>query len=195
MNNTLQYYNEHADSFTVDTQQSDMTEKYAPFLNRIKAGGHIMDLGCGSGRDSAQFLVRGYKVTSVDGSEELCRIAEAHTGRKVHHMLFDEIPWQKQFDGVWACASLLHCTIEELPGILQKVSNSLKPDGVLYLSFKYGDFAGWRNGRYFTNLTEQTLQKLIDALPELHIKEMYKTGDVRPGRERDRWLSAIVEKR
>lgn len=195
MNNTLQYYNEHADSFTVDTQQSDMTEKYAPFLNRIKAGGHIMDLGCGSGRDSAQFLVRGYKVTSVDGSEELCRIAEAHTGRKVHHMLFDEIPWQKQFDGVWACASLLHCTIEELPGILQKVSNSLKPDGVLYLSFKYGDFAGWRNGRYFTNLTEQTLQKLIDALPELHIKEMYKTGDVRPGRERDRWLIAIVEKR
>ncbi len=195
MNNTLQYYNEHADSFTADTQQSDMTEKYAPFLSCVKAGGHIMDLGCGSGRDSAQFLARGYKVTSVDGSEELCRIAEQHTGRKVHHMLFDEIPWQNQFDGVWACASLLHCTMEELPGILQKVSSSLKPGGVLYLSFKYGDFAGWRNGRYFTNITEETLQKLIDTLPELHIKEMYKTGDVRPGRESELWLNAIVGKR
>ena len=195
MNNTLQYYNEHADSFTADTQTSDMTERYAPFLSRVKPGGHILDLGCGSGRDSAQFLARGYKVTSVDGSEELCRIAEAHTGQKVYHMLFDEIIWQNQFDGVWACASLLHCTMEDLPGILQKVSDSLKPGGVLYLSFKYGDFAGWRNGRYFTNLTEQTLQKLINTVPELHLETMWITGDVRPGREHELWLNAIARKR
>ena len=195
MNNTLQYYNEHAELFTADTQSSDMTEKYAPFLSRVKPGGHILDLGCGSGRDSAKFLQLGYTVTSVDGSEELCRIAEAHTGQPVHHMLFDEISWHNEFDGVWACASLLHCTMEELPTVLQKVSDSLKNGGVLYLSFKYGDFAGWRNGRYFTNLTEDTLQKLIDTIPELHVKETYKTGDVRPGREDEQWLNAIVKKR
>ena len=195
MNNTLQYYNEHAELFTADTQSSDMTEKYAPFLNRLPDGAHILDLGCGSGRDSAKFLQMGYIVTSVDGSEELCRIAEAHTGQTVHHMLFDEISWRNKFDGVWACASLLHCTMEELPAILQKVSDSLKPGGVLYLSFKYGDFAGWRNGRYFTNLTEETLQKLMDTNPELCIKETYKTGDVRPGRENEQWLNAIVKKR
>ena len=195
MNNTLQYYNEHADSFTADTQTSDMTERYAPFLSRVKPGGHILDLGCGSGRDSAQFLARGYNVTSVDGSEKLCRIAETHTGQKVHHMLFDEIPWQNEFDGVWACASLLHCTADELPDILQKVSDSLKPGGVLYLSFKYGDFAGWRNGRYFTNLTEQTLQKLINTVPKLHLETMWTTGDVRPGREHEMWLNIIAGKR
>ena len=195
MNNTLQYYNEHAELFTADTQSSDMTEKYAPFLNHLPDGAHILDLGCGSGRDSAKFLQMGYTVTSVDGSEELCRIAEAHTGQTVHHMLFDEITWQNEFDGVWACASLLHCTMEELPAILQKVSDSLKNGGVLYLSFKYGSFAGWRNGRYFTNLTEETLQKLIDTIPELHVKETYKTGDVRPGREDEQWLNAIVEMR
>ena len=195
LNNTLQYYNEHADCFTADTQTSDMTEKYAPFLSRVKPGGHILDLGCGSGRDSAQFLARGYQVTSMDGSAELCRIAEAYTGHKVHNILFDEIAWQNEFDGVWACASLLHCTMDELPGVLQKVSRSLKSDGVLYVSFKYGDFAGWRNGRYFTNLTEAALQKLIDMAPELRIIEVYKTGDVRPGREHELWLNAIVEKR
>ena len=194
MNNTLQYYNEHAESFTADTQTSDMTEKYAPFLSRVKPGGHILDLGCGSGRDSAKFLQMGYTVTSVDGSEELCRIAEAHTGQTVHYMLFDEIPWQNQFDGVWACASLLHCTMEELPHVLQKVANSLKAGGVLYLSFKYGDFEGMRNGRYFTNLTEESLQKLIADMPELSIEKMYQTGDVRPGREHELWLNAITIK-
>ena len=85
--------------------------------------------------------------------------------------------------------------MEELPAILQKVSDSLKSGGVLYLSFKYGDFAGWRNGRYFTNLTEETLQKLMDTNPELCIKETYKTGDVRLRRENELWLNAIVEKR
>lgn len=194
MNNTLQYYNEHAELFTADTQSSDMTEKYAPFLNRLSDGAHIMDLGCGSGRDSAKFLQMGYTVTSVDGSEELCRIAEAHTGQTVHYMLFDEIPWQNQFDGVWACASLLHCTMEELPHVLQKVANSLKAGGVLYLSFKYGDFEGMRNGRYFTNLTEESLQKLIADMPELSIEKMYQTGDVRPGREHELWLNAITIK-
>ena len=195
MNHTLQYYNQHAENFTADTQNSDMTEKYAPFINRIKPGGHILDLGCGSGRDSAQFLSRGYTVTSVDGSEELCRIAAQHIGQSVHHMLFNEINWQNQFDGIWACASLLHCTLDELPDILQKTADSLKPGGTMYLSFKYGDFTGMRNGRYFTDLTETSLQKLIDNIPELNIVETYITGDVRPGREHEKWLNAIVGKK
>ena len=136
MNETLQYYNDHAADFTADTQQSDMSERYVSFLSRVKDGGHILDLGCGAGRDSAQFLHRGYQVTAVDGSEELCRIAEIFIGQKVYHMYFQDITWQKQFDGVWACSSLLHCTFDELPDILQKVSDSLKDNGILYLSFK-----------------------------------------------------------
>ena len=194
MNETLQYYNEHAADFTADTQQSDMSERYVPFLSRVKAGGHILDLGCGAGRDSAQFLQRGYQVTAVDGSEELCRIAEAFIGQNVHHMYFQDIAWQKQFDGVWACSSLLHCTMDELPEILQKVSNSLKENGILYLSFKYGDFSGMRNGRYFTNLTEESLNALLEKIPSLQLVEISINGDVRPGREQEMWLSAIVEK-
>ena len=163
MNDTLQYYNEHAAEFVQDTQNSDMHEKYEPFLSRVVLGGHILDLGCGSGRDSAEFIKRGYQVTAMDGSEQLCRIAEAYIGQQVHHMYFQDIGWQNAFDGVWACSSLLHCTIAELPEILQKVSDSLKDNGVLYISFKYGDFAGWRNGRYFTNLTEDSTHPAFDA--------------------------------
>ena len=194
MNETLQYYNEHAADFTADTQQSDMSERYVSFLSRVKDGGHILDLGCGAGRDSAQFLKRGYQVTAVDGSEELCRIAENFIGQKVYHMYFQDITWQKQFDGVWACSSLLHCTIEELPDILQKVSDSLKDNGILYVSFKYGDFSGVRNGRYFTNLTEKSLNILLSKIPSLQLVETSINGDVRLGREQEMWLSAIIEK-
>jgi len=194
MNNTLQYYNTHAVDFTQDTQSTDMSEKYAPFLSRIPSGGHILDLGCGAGRDTKAFLEMGYRVTAVDGSEELCRIASAFTGQMVHQMLFADMAWHKEFDGVWACSSLLHCSLEELPDILQKVSDSLKANGVLYVSFKYGDYAGWRNGRYFTNLTEQTLGKLLEQIPSLRLAETSVTGDVRPGREQELWLNAIVEK-
>lgn len=194
MNDTLQYYNEHAVDFTQDTQTSDMRDKYAPFLSRVVPGGHILDLGCGSGRDSAAFIKRGYRVTAVDGSEELCRIAEAHIGQRVECMLFQDIAWQNEFDGVWACSSLLHCTMEELPDILQKVSDSLKESGILYVSFKYGDFAGWRNGRYFTNLTEESFAELLSKVPSLHLLETSINGDVRPGREHELWLNAIVQK-
>ena len=194
MNETLQYYNDHAADFTADTQQSDMSELYVSFLSRVKDGGHILDLGCGAGRDSAQFLHRGYQVTAVDGSEELCRIAEIFIGQKVYHMYFQDITWQKQFDGVWACSSLLHCTFDELPDILQKVSDSLKDNGILYLSFKYGDFSGMRNGRYFTNLTEESLNILLSKIPSLQLVETSINGDVRPGREQEMWLSAIIEK-
>ena len=195
MNDTLQYYNEHAAEFVQDTQNSDMHEKYEPFLSCVVLGGHILDLGCGSGRDSAEFIKRGYQVTAMDGSEQLCRIAEAYIGQQVHHMYFQDIGWQNAFDGVWACASLLHCTIAELPEILQKVSDSLKDNGVLYISFKYGDFAGWRNGRYFTNLTEDSLKALLETVPTLHLTQTSVTGDVRPGRQNELWLNAIVEKR
>ena len=194
MNETLQYYNTHASEFTADTQDCDMSEKYLPFLSRIRSGGHILDLGCGSGRDSDQFMQRGYQVTAMDGSEEMCRVASELTGLNVQHMLFQDIAWKNEFDGIWACSSLLHCHKDELPEILQKVADSLKAQGTLYVSFKYGDFEGARNGRYFTNLTEESLAELLSAIPELKIVETSITGDVRPGREHELWLNVIIAK-
>ncbi len=194
MKNTLQYYNEHAEEFVKDTQQSDMHERYELFLQRVIAGGHILDLGCGSGRDSAAFLKLGYQVTAVDGSEELCRIAEEYIGKKVQHMLFEDISWQETFDGVWASASLLHCTDADLPIILQKIANSLKQGGILFASFKYGDFVGWVNGRFYTNYSEESFAQTLAQVPSLKLVHTAINGDVRPGRSHELWLNAIVEK-
>ena len=194
MNNTLQYYNEHAELFTADTQASDMTEKYAPFLNRLPDGAHILDLGCGSGRDSAKFLQMGYTVTSVDGSEELCRIAEAHTGQTVHHMLFDEINWHNKFDGVWACASILHVEKKQLPEIIKKIAIATKKGGIVYTSFKYGEFEGIRNGRFFTYLTEESFGEILRSVSDLAIEKLWISADVRAERGEERWLNIVLRK-
>ena len=64
-------------------------------------------------------------------------------------MLFQELQEKEKYDGIWACASILHVPKIELADILQKMCNAVKVDGVIYISFKYGNFEGEQNGRFF----------------------------------------------
>ena len=111
------------------------------------------------------------RVDAADGSAELCRMATELTGIQVKQMLFEELSTVEQYDGIWACASILHLPRKELGGILQKISDALKPGSVLYSSFKYGDFGGIRRGRYFPDLTEDSLAGLMAEVPSLQIVE------------------------
>lgn len=191
---TLTYYNTHAQSFTGDTLEVKFTAVQDGFLKYLKPGSLILDFGCGSGRDTRYFLSRGYRVEAIDGSEEMVRIASQNTGIEVKHMLFEELNETEKYDGIFACASILHVPYSELPNILQRISAALKPDGVFYTSFKYGDFEGERNGRYFTDMTEDRFDELLQKIPSLHIIEQYISEDVRPGRSNEKWLNMILRK-
>ena len=85
-----------------------MQNLYDKFEIYLKSGDKILDLGCGSGRDSKYFLSKGYDVVSVDGSIEICRLAEKYIGKYVRNIFFDELDYVNEFDAVWASASLLH---------------------------------------------------------------------------------------
>jgi hypothetical protein len=50
-----------------------------------------------------------------------------------------EIEYQNEFDGVWACASLLHVPRKEIDDVLERIILALRPEGICYLSFKEGD--------------------------------------------------------
>ena len=78
------------------------------FLACLPAGAAILDFGCGSGRDAKAFLELGFSVEASDGSEELCRRASELTGIPVKRMLFSELSAADRYDGIWACASILH---------------------------------------------------------------------------------------
>lgn len=191
---TLDYYNDNARQFVSQTQSVNMASIQDRFLGRMRAGGHILDFGCGSGRDAKYFLSEGFTVTAADGSEEICREASQYTGLQVRRLLFTELDETGIYDGIWACASILHAPSSELPEIFRRMERALKHGGILYVSFKYGTFEGERNGRYFTDMTEESFGALLRAFPGLEVEEQWITGDARPGRENEKWLNAILRK-
>lgn len=125
---------------------------------------------------------------------ELCRAASEYTGIHVKQMLFQELTEVEKYDGIWACASILHVKKAELPDIIRKMSLATKENGIIYVSFKYGDYEGERNGRYFTDMTEISMKELLAAFPELVVEKQWVTDDVRAGRGDERWLNMILGK-
>lgn len=192
-NKTLEYYNQNAASFVQGSRNVDFTDTQEKFL-RVLRGKKVLDFGCGSGRDAKYFIEAGLEVTAIDGSEELCKIASAYTGIPVRQMLFQEFDELDEYDGIWACSSILHLPKGELKSVLLKMIRALRKNGVIYTSFKYGDFEGERNGRVFTDFTEGSFNNFMKDLEEIVIEEQWITGDVRPGREEEKWLNLLLRK-
>lgn len=191
---TLNYYNQNADSFIQGTVSVDFSQVQDKFLERLNEGDYILDFGCGSGRDTKYFLKKGMVVDAIDGSVNLCKLASEYTGIKVRNILFQELDEQEKYDGIWACASILHLTKEELSVVLDKMIAALKKNGIIYTSFKYGDFEGERNGRYFTDFTDKSFKEFIENVAGVEIVEYWITGDVRHGRGEEKWLNIILQK-
>ena len=159
---TRAYYAAHAREFADATAALDMTEIYRPFVDRLSKGAHVLDAGCGSGRDTRAFLQMGFRVTSFDISPELVRLATAHSGHFCHVLAFQDMEFHRKFHGIWACASLLHVSRNEMPKVLEHFARALKPGGVLYVSLKQGD--GERvvaDGRFFSYFRSQEFQALL----------------------------------
>lgn len=194
MNRTLSYYNDNAERYIQDTADVEFSETQDYFLNKLHLGAIILDFGCGSGRDAKYFIEQGFTVDATDGSTELCAKASELAGIDVKCMLFQELDENNKYDGIWACSSILHLPKNELKVVLEKMSSALKSNGVIYTSFKYGEFEGERNGRYFIDFTEETFRTFIKGFPELEIEELWITGDVRIGRGEERWLNIILRK-
>ena len=191
---TLDYYNKNASGFAETTIDVDFYDTQKHFQNLLPEQGCILDFGCGSGRDTKYFLSQNFKVDAIDGSGELCRIASDYTGIKVKKMLFKELEEIEKYDGIWACSSILHLSKNELKAVFGKMIKALKRDGIIYTSFKYGDFEGERNGRYFTDFTEEKFNKFVQNIEKVKLKEEWITCDVRPGRGEEKWLNLILQK-
>lgn len=191
---TIDYYNKNAKEYAQKTFDVDMSKLCDIFLKELKQGTQILDLGCGSGRDSKYFLSHGFDVYPVDGSKELCKIASQNIGIEVEELLFDELDFYKEFDGVWACASLLHVPMSELPVILAKIHQALRDDGVFFTCFKYGEGEEVREGKHYTDLTEEALQKLLQE-QNFEVIDVFVTGDSIKDRDETKWVNAIGKRK
>lgn len=188
---TLAFYEENAQAFIADTVDSSMGEILARFLAEIPAGGRVLDWGCGSGRDSLAMVKAGYRVDAVDASPAMCAAAHALTGLDVACASFGELVAREAYDGIWASASLLHVARRDMPLVFSVAACALKPGGVLYCSFKLGDFEGMRAGRRYTDMTEPLLRDALRTCPALALERIWESGDVRPGRDTERWLNCL----
>jgi SAM-dependent methyltransferase len=186
---TIDYYDNNSDKFVSSTVDVEFSSLQKTFAAKLPAHGRILDLGCGSGRDSLAFKNLGFMVDAIDGSTEMVKAASELTGLPVVQALFDEYEPHKLYDGIWACSSLLHVPADALISLISKYAASLKLGGVFYLSFKLGTWEGMRNGRWFTDLDEEKFRALISHIPTLEIASFDITSDVRPGREDEKWLN------
>lgn len=191
---TIDYYNKNAEYYFNHTKDVDMQNIYIEFEKRIKQGAYILDVGCGSGRDSKYFLQNGYKVDAIDGSEGLCKLASEYLGINVECKRFNEIKICNQYDAIWACASLLHISMEELKCVYFNLFDGLKSNGIFYSSFKYGNNEEEVDGKFYNNMNEDKIGKLLsnsDSIKEITIFYNYEK---RSETFTQKWINLIVQK-
>lgn len=206
MNQTILYYDINAEKFCRETKNVDMSfcrDKFLTFLeqkndilgirdiDRLKV--HILDAGCGSGRDAKAFLDAGYQVTALDASTKMCDEAAKLLKQQVFCVRFQEMEFKQEFDGIWACASLLHVSYIEINDVIKRLWNALKQGGILYSSFKYGE--GRRNvkGRIFYDYKESALEGLM-INNHFCIEDLFITQDVRENRKEEQWINVLARK-
>ena len=188
----MKYYSEHSQEYIENTKDANMKNLYSFFERYIPSNAQkIMDLGFGSGRDSLYFKSKGYEVLSLDPTLEFCEYGKS-IGLNVECKKAEEIDYINVFDGIWACASLLHVDSNNLKDVFKRCFRSLTKDGVMYCSFKYGTFEGIRNERHFVDVNEETIKEYTEKT-RFKIVETLITYDVRPNRE-DKWLNVILTK-
>ena len=191
---TIEYYNQRSEQFTSTTVDLEFSDIQDRFLKYLPEGSLILDYGCGAGRDSRYFIQKGYSVEAIDGSAEMVRIASKTAGIPVKQMLFGDLEETEKYDGIWACASILHVPFAQMADIYNRMYRALKENGILYVSYKYGDFEGLRNSRYFTDFTEEKFADFLKTVPALTVLEQWVSGDARPGRSEEKWLNAVLRK-
>jgi SAM-dependent methyltransferase len=172
-----------------------MSSQYSLFLPYLPKGASILDAGCGSGRDSLHFLEQGYKVEAFDNSSAMVEHARALTGLAVRKLSFAELDYDSTFDGIWACASLLHVPRVELGFVFGLLHRALKPKGLLYCSFKDREADFSQGGRDFSCFTSDSFKLFLSDLTVFELIELKYSQDVREGRGNERWLNILLARK
>jgi SAM-dependent methyltransferase len=189
---TFDYYEQHADEFAQRTRDIDLSPLYEEFLPLLPPGGLILDAGCGTGRDSAVFVQRGFQVLAFDASKAMVDIASKRLGRPVLHISFNQMQFDHEFDGIWAAASLLHLPKQGMEWVFRDLHDALVPNGVLYASFKRGVGEAVRDGRFFNDYDEESLRAFVRAQRGWRILKLWRTEDIGQQRAGVEWVNLLA---
>lgn len=190
---TVDYYEQNAWAVVAGTEILDTAtaRQYSRkrFCAYLEAGASVLDLGCGSGRDSKYFAEMGYRVRAIDISPTMAVQATKICGFAVEVMDFAELESEGEFDGVWASASLIHCSREDLEvDVLPRINRAMKQGGVLYVYLKEGEGVKRdEKGRLLQFYRKQDLREVFRAwecLALWHSESMRGSGE--------RWVNGFI---
>ncbi len=193
------YYDRNANAFIATTRDADMSEARGRFLvavpSRPEGPARILDAGSGSGRDALAFRLSGHDVAAFDASPAMVAATQAHASVLTRLMQFEDFAWEHPFEGIWACASLLHVAEADLAGVIDRLAANLVPGGALYLSFKRGTGERMKDGRRFTDMTAESLAALLDGCGAFSQPTVWESRDCRPDRASEVWVNSVAKKR
>ena len=198
---TLHYYDDNAVEFAIQTVSIDMHDLYALFINQLpqRDTQSILDVGCGSGRDASYFAKQGYDVTAIDASAGLIQWAQKHhmssriSWVNLDFSSIEKQSWKNKFTGIWACASLLHVPFLELPFVIESLLETLTDDGVMYLSFKYGEGERVDEERFFCDMNESRWKAIVAKIPQVIEYKIWLSADKRSG-IKNNWFNITIKK-
>lgn len=197
---TLSYYNEQASAYYQQTYAVSLDDIYSQFIDKLTSelDQTVLDVGCGSGRDSVYFASLGFTVTAVDGSAKLLNLAKEDCEHDIDwlQLSFKEIAkqnWVNYFTGIWACASLLHVSFNELPSVLNILVAALKTGGVIYLSFKHGDSERLDGDRFFCDMNDSRIEQVLTKVPSVTLVKTWQSYDKRYDNSTI-WFNVIIVK-
>jgi len=192
------YYNHHAITFIAATRDVDMSDAQGRFLAAVPSlpdgPARILDAGSGSGRDALTYRILGFDVSAFDASPVMVAATQAHAAVPTRLRRFEEFVWEHPFEGIWACASLLHVSEVDLPKAIDRLAAHLVPGGALYLSFKRGTGERVKDGRRFTDMTPESLSAILDGCGAFNEPDLWESRDCRPDRTSEVWVNAVVNK-
>lgn len=194
---TIAFYDRESRNYANATLRLDLSQEYLPFLEKLPQGARILDAGCGAGRDTKAFLDLGFEVDAFDASEELAAISSRLTGQKTAVAEFET--WrgrERSYDGIWAFASLLHVRHSNLPDVIVRLIDALKPGGWIFANFKYG--RGQRideKGRSYTDLTLADARRLFEAEPRLTNVRIWRAAGRAAYENSASWVNVLAQRR
>ena len=190
---TLAFYRDNAREYVRETVDVDgIAPMRRRFVELLAANSLILDLGCGSGRDSKFFLELGHQVVAIDPVKEIAACAAQYLQQPVFIKKAEEIDEQNIYDGIWACASLLHIPKSRIAEALSRIAHALKPWGSWYMSFKQGEREEQdQRQRFFNNYSLAAMRNLLDGLPQLQIIDLSESRSTLRG-EQQTWINVLV---
>lgn len=182
------FYDTNADAYCRATEDADMATLQKVFVGYLPKYGSLLDAGCGSGRDSLAFSNLGLDVTAIDASREMVAAAKKR-GVRAGVLLFQEMNFDLEFDGIWASGSLLHVPRRELHDVLRRFRRALKPNGILFASMKSGSGEKIEgDGRFFSYYTAAEFQQYLRLAGFRALAQPQLSGPVNKG---SHWMQFI----